>query len=73
MSQPNLQPLINQVQPWWTQQHAECQEPLPQPRPGFEGTGLEFLWKCETVTESLGIPSLAMCGVVVVEEGSVKG
>ena len=63
MSQPNLQPLIDQVQAWWTQQHVECSEPIPEPRLGFEATGLEFLWNCETVTESLGIPSFSMCGV----------
>ncbi len=63
MSQPNLQPLINQLQAWWTQQHAECRESVPQPRPGFEGTGLEYLWNYESVTEYLDVPSLAMCGV----------
>lgn len=63
MPQPNLQPLINQTQTWWTEQHADCKELIPQPRPGFEGMGLEYLWNCETVTESLGIPSFPMCGI----------
>lgn len=61
MAEYNLQPLFNQVQAWWTDQHAGCQPQPPRPRPGLEG--LEHLWNYDTVAVSLGVRTNPMCGL----------
>lgn len=57
--QPNLQPLIDLIQPFWTDQHAGCQPLVPQPHPGLEG--LEFLWGYNAPAVALGIAPI--CGL----------
>ena len=56
--QPNLQPLIDQVQAWWTDEHANCRvQELWQPRPGLEG-----LWRQATMPEVLSDLPVPVCG-----------